>query len=92
MRLFVITVVLSLVGCSSAELSPEAQAVKLMKNDPPSNCKEVGSIDSEGMGYGGDDVKRARLRNRAVEKNGNYIRIDAMTAQENYKATVFKCP
>jgi len=86
--------VLVLSGCAVA-LKPEAEKVKVMKSDPPSECKDLGVLVSM-MNYEG--YNRNELRNRAADLGGNYLRIDSVLAEggksnrTQLTGTAFKCP
>lgn len=60
-------------GCGS---SPEKMIhIKLMKNDPPTDCQVLGDVQAEG-----DDMNEAKneLRVKTDELGGNYVRLDAL--------------
>ena len=71
--ILMIAVVLVLSGCgtSPAKLSH----IKLMKNDPPTDCQMLGDVQADG-----DDMNEAKneLRIKTDELGGDYVRLDAL--------------
>lgn len=87
-----VIVLLTLVSCASAGLDPEIQKIKIMKGDPPSECQEVGVVDSQGWGVWSEESRRTRLKVKAAEKGGNYVRLDKVLFDDGYVGTAYKCP
>ena len=60
-------------GCGTVSLTEAGSGVRLMKNDPPMECKQLEDIQVEA-----DDLAGAKneLRNQAAEKNADYVRLD----------------
>ncbi|NIQ00094.1 MAG: hypothetical protein GWM98_06455 [Nitrospinaceae bacterium] len=74
--MLLMAVVVWVSGCGGVDLTDKGREVKLMKNDPPGNCKHVEDIEVEE-----DDTvsAKAELRNLAAEKNADYVRLDILT-------------
>jgi hypothetical protein len=49
--------------------------VKLMKNDPPPSCAEVGSVSGYTVGPNYEERLKNKLRNDAADKGANYVRL-----------------
>lgn len=82
---------LFLSGCATA-LTTEGSKVKLMKNDPPSNCKEIGSVKGLTRGTGDMEVAKNEMRNEAAEKGANYVRYESAQEAVSASGTAFLCP
>ena len=81
-------------GCASGELNPNAQTVKLMKNDPPTECAEVGVVNSITPGFSTDNPieHRNRLKNAAANMGANFVRMETVENTGKLTGTAFKCP
>jgi hypothetical protein len=83
-------------GCASSEketrptepaLAPEAvAAVQLMKRDPADACVEVGT-HYEMIVWGDVESARRKLREFAVRRGGNYVRLEMPAG-----GTMYRCP
>jgi hypothetical protein len=86
-----------IVGCSVA-LKPGAEKVKVMKSDPAPECQELGAIRGAATIASGDiEQPKNDLRNKAMEKGANYVRIDVILYHPSgtiasIDGTAFKCP
>ena len=92
MRLVSLLITLGLFSCATAQkLSPEGAKVKIQKNDPPNNCKELGAVKGD-PGFGGDtETAKNDMRNQAAALGSNYVRWE--TVSEVYvTGTAYKCP
>ena len=49
--------------------------MKLMKNDPPPSCAEVGSVSGYTVGPNYEERLKNKLRNDAADKGANYVRL-----------------
>lgn len=64
------------------------EQVKIMKSDPPAECKELGTVNASGDWCRGECQKK-KLRKKTAKMGGNYIRLDG----DGYLlGTSFKCP
>ena len=85
------------VGCGKEALTPAAQNVVVQKSDAPDGCTEVGFVTEFGSNFNGKEmheVARTKLRNRAAEKGGNYLRLESVIEDGNgvkYTGTVYDC-
>jgi hypothetical protein len=76
-------------ACYSAPLTEAGKTVQLMKADPPSGCREVGSVS----GRGDDDEIKIAMRNYAAKLGGNYVRMETMDPRLGTgSGTAFRCP
>lgn len=90
----VVVVMMSFLGVGCATRLTEAGArVKLSKNEPTSNCKELGDVDASGTSM--LDAKKG-IRNQTAARGGNYVVLDT-AGFEPYRGNTatgraFKCP
>jgi hypothetical protein len=78
----------SLAACMTAacltDLTGAGQQVRIGKNDPASDCTELGTVYGSGAGAGytssEDKMTSAQneLRNKAAEEGANYVAMDAI--------------
>ena len=93
----VLAVIFLVCGCS-VTLKPGAENIKVMKSDPAPGCEELGSVRGAATIASGDiEQPKNDLRNKALEKGGNYVRMDVVVYHPGgtvagIDATVFKCP
>jgi hypothetical protein len=80
---------LFLAACSTA-LTVQGQKVKVIKSDPPANCKEIGVVVGSNNN-GNPEYMNNDLRNNAAEKGANVVRLDTAYLTK-ISGTAFKCP
>jgi hypothetical protein len=99
-----ICIVVSIYGCAimapTPVLSAAGQNVRLIINDPPAECKEIGDISGSPT-QGRLDIGKINLRNKAAEIGATHVRLD-QAIQEVIPAlgggplrvngTAYKCP
>lgn len=77
-------IVFTIAGCSSMELTSEAQQVVLSPNNPPQGCKYVGSVTgNQGNFLTGAFTSNANLeqgamndiKNKAAKLGANYVQL-----------------
>ncbi len=80
-------------GCGTTPVNNNANNVKLMKGDPPDNCKEIGVASASAYGPDFETSMRNKLKNKGADMGGNYIRMESVDAVgNNLTGTVFSCP
>ena len=92
--LFTILIVCGLSGCGTTKLNANASGVKIMKQDPPENCQDLGPLNSFQGAFrtpGTDLDVRNRIQNRAADLGANYFRMETKVGS-NISGTAFKCP
>ncbi len=72
-------------------LSQAGAQVRLMKNDPPPACQELGSVSGYLIGPNYQERLKNKLRNDAAGQGGNYVRLETLTSDGNASGSVFKC-
>jgi len=83
--------VLASAACGGS-LSQAGAQVKLMKNDPPPGCAEVGGVSGYTVGPNYQERVKNKLRNDAADRGANYVRLETLTSDGNASGTAFKCP
>lgn len=81
-------------GCSHESLTPDKKDVKVSKEDPPKDCKEVGRVQGSTSSRKGtyDEALQDMIR-EASEKSANYLRVDAYSSYGgSVTGTAFRCP
>jgi hypothetical protein len=81
-----------LIGCAT-KLDPGAEKVRTAKSDPPSNCEELGTVRGNADPLiGGEPTGIIQMRKAALEKGGNYVRMEGYQNSVTVFGTVYKCP
>ena len=91
-KLTCLALLAALAGCASSELSPAGQKVRVITNDPPRECQEVGQQTAmSGMGV---IAAKNMLRNWAAGIGATDLRLEAgleTRTDTQITATAFKC-
>ncbi|MFC1669137.1 DUF4156 domain-containing protein [Spirochaetota bacterium] len=103
--LFGLFVMIFVVGCvtGAKKLTQLGEKVKISKQEPPSGCKEIGSVTGDSIAFGshynsiGENVKLAkiRLRNNAAAEGANYVVLETNNQRDKQVTlggTAYKCP
>ncbi len=79
-------------GCASVtpEQRAAAQKIRIVSNDPPGGCEDLGAV-SGGSYMGDEDAVREGLRLEAARKGANLVRLDGMRPGYDV-GTAFRCP
>ena len=83
---------LTLAACSSHPVLPQANDVKVSRENPSEKCKNLGFIEGRS-----DKINAKReealedLKSEAVRKGANYVRIETMGAHSSVRGTAFFC-
>jgi hypothetical protein len=72
-------------GCAPIALTSQGRSVQLMKADPPTGCKEVGSVSGETTEA--SEGAKNDMRNKAAAIGANYVRIET-----HHTGTAYACP
>jgi len=90
--LLLLTVLLS--ACSHQAIVPEAKNVKIARENPPSDCREIGHVLGQVKTTAGsieqaiDDMKLD-----AARKGANYVRMESTGAMgTSASGTAYQCP
>lgn len=87
-----LTLLGSSASCASVQLTPSGEQVRLMKADPPADCREIGGLSADPQGFGRDvDNSKKALRNEAAEQGANYVRLETLRYTE-LTGTAYDCP
>lgn len=80
-------------GCAGSfyQLSPEGAQVRMTREDPPTECTDLGAVESGG--YGTNTVERSQnqLRNEAAALGANVVRVETQNGLR-LGGTAFRCP
>jgi len=75
-RIMVIMIgVLFFAGCGTTQLTNQGMNVRLMRGDPPLECKQILELYVEENDLAG---AKNELRNEAAKQGANYVRLDAL--------------
>ena len=84
----------SLAACSHQAIIPEAKNVKIARENPPSDCREIGRVLGQVRTTAGsieqavDDMKLD-----AARKGANYVRMESTGAMgTSASGTAYQCP
>lgn len=69
------TGILFFAGCGTTQLTDQGMNVRLMRGDPPQDCKQYVELYVEENNLAG---AKNELRNEAAEQGANYVRLDAL--------------
>ena len=91
-----VMLVLSLLvfGCSSHPIKPEAENVKVTRDEPDSDCKEIGPVEGTVQTKSGTfEQALENMRLDAARKGANYVQMEATSAQGTAtRGTAYFCP
>jgi hypothetical protein len=87
-QLLALAFVCSAAACGGA-LTEQGSQVKLLKADPPADCKEVGSVSAYMVGPNFQERLKNKMRNDAAQKGANYVRLENLTSDGNAAGTAF---
>lgn len=87
-----VTVALS--ACSSQPIIPEAKNIKLARENPSSDCVEIGKVQgSVKTAQGTIEQAIEDMKLDAARKGANYVRMEATSALgTSVSGTAFQCP
>lgn len=89
---YLIISVLLLSGCASKPLSPEEQAVRILrKSDAPATCKEMGKVIASGLASLSDEGRESDLKKATYKAGGDTVTIDKRDENNTLYGTAFKC-
>lgn len=94
MKIFFLTLIATLLaGCASAtKLTSAGEKVRLMKDDPPKECKELGNVEGFDTWNGDTNNSKNIIRNNAADIGANYVRFETAEKFGKVTGTAFKCP
>ena len=73
---------LFLFSCSSHPVLPKASDIKVSRDEPAKNCKNLGAIEGRTTNVKGTPEDALEdLKSEAVKKGANYVQIETMGAQ-----------
>ncbi|MDZ4675962.1 MAG: hypothetical protein SGI74_00500 [Oligoflexia bacterium] len=74
--LILVIAILSFVGCSSKSLTPDVREVKMSRENPDSECKELGRVSGTTMtAQGTSEEALADMQDDAAKKGANFVKI-----------------
>ena len=82
-------------GCGATVLTDAGRSVQLMKADPSTGCKELGSVSGEATGAGAhmDESAKNEMRNKAAAMGANYVRLETASHDgTTLTGTAYACP
>ena len=92
--LLLFAVLVTFTACAIA-LTDAGKAVRVMKSDPPSNCREIGGVTGSAGGLQGDPkvIQNAKndMRNNAAKMGANYVRFETASIN-SVTGTAYRCP
>jgi hypothetical protein len=93
-KIIIFPLALLLVSCATLKLTPQGEEVRASKNDPAPNCKDLGVVSWNNIGFTkyNDNEMRNRLRNETAKLGGNYLRIESAVPGYAQSGTAFLCP
>jgi hypothetical protein len=93
-RFVALSVVVLFASCASSELSSQGKKVKVMKNDPPSSCEELGEVTGSSFWAKTENIKND-MREKASKMGANYVRLETVKMDKEanlMSGTAYKCP
>jgi hypothetical protein len=81
-------------GCASKPLVPEAKNVRITREEPRSDCREIGSVQgSVATARGTVEEAIQDMRLDAARKGANFVRMQATSAiGTSVSGTAYDCP
>lgn len=92
--LFCASVTVALSACSSQPILPEAKNIELSRENPDSDCVEIGKVQgSVSTNKGTIEQAIEDMKLDAARKGANYVRMEATSALgTSVSGTAFQCP
>lgn len=83
-----------LISCSHESLTPDVKDVKVSKDNPPKDCKEIGRVTgSTHTNKGTSDEALQDMVREASKRSANYLRIDEYSSYGgSVTGTAYRCP
>ena len=84
---------LTMVGCSSTPVVPEAKNVEVSRNEPGKDCEEIGKVQGSVQTKSGKIEEAIEdMKLDAARKGANYIRMETTSAYgTSSQGTAFFC-
>lgn len=81
-------------ACSHQAILPEGKNVKIQREDPSSECKNLGAVEGRNNDLKGNTEKAMEdLRREAALKGANLVRVEVTSGYGNsVRGTAFQCP
>lgn len=91
---FLIPVVLFLSACASRSVLPDTKEVKVSREKPDKDCKEIGQITGTTMtAKGNQEEALADLKKEAANKGANYVVVKQYSSYgTSVTGTAYECP
>jgi hypothetical protein len=84
----------ALVACSSQPIIPEAKNIKISRDNPPSDCREIGKVQGSvatSKGTLEDAIEDMKLD--AARKGATYVRMESTGSYgTSASGTAYQCP
>lgn len=81
-------------GCSSKAIKPAAENVKITRDDPSSDCKELGAVEGRNQSAKGTfETALEDLKLDASRHGANFVRIEQTSGTGTaVRGTAYFCP
>lgn len=92
--LFFSALLLTVSGCSSRPIVPEAKNIKLARENPAKDCVELGKVQGTvRTAQGTIEQAIEDMKLDAARKGANYVRMESTSAYgTSASGTAFQCP
>lgn len=89
----VLLTLIALSSCSHQPVIPEAKNVKIARENPPSDCVEIGRVTGQVKTMAGSITQAVDdMKLDAARKGANYVRMEATGAMgTSASGTAYKC-
>lgn len=93
-RLFQISILAFLIGCASESLTPDIKDVKVSKESPSKDCREIGRVTGSTPSSKGTSEEALKdMVKEASKRSANYLRVDEYSSYGgSVTGTAFRCP
>ena len=94
MRALALLLILVLTACSSQPIVPEAKNIKLARENPSKDCREIGPVQgSVSSNKGTIEQAIEDMKLDAARKGANYVRMESTGAYgTSASGTAYQCP
>jgi hypothetical protein len=81
-------------ACSSKSLTPNVDEVKMSRNNPSSECEEIGRVTGRTMTAKGTSEEAMNdMRDEASKKGANFVRIEQYSGTgTSVTGVAYRCP
>jgi hypothetical protein len=92
--LYALFLAVATTACASRSLAPDSEEVKMSRESPADDCKEIGRVTGTSKSRkASHDELLVDMRQEAAKKNANFVKVEEYSSfGTSVTGTAFMCP